>query len=70
MQDAFHVKLRRRVEEEIRKRSEAVAQGLGIASMEDYRRRQGEIAALNDVLILAQEVEQSLYGNPIKGEAQ
>jgi hypothetical protein len=67
VQDAFYVELRRRVEDIIAERTAVVATGM-LASMEDYRRHTGYIAALQYVLELCTEIEQRLYSNPLKRE--
>jgi replicative DNA helicase len=68
MQDAFHAELRRRVEGIIGEHTFVVTTGMP-ASIEDYRRHVGYIAAMRDVLELCNEIQQRLYANPLKREA-
>jgi hypothetical protein len=70
VQDAFHVELRRRVKDIIAEHTAVLASGMP-ASMEDYRRHTGHIAALRSVLELCTEIEQRLYAtNPRQDAAQ
>lgn len=68
MQDAFHLALKKRMDDVAKGTSERIATGVP-SKWEDYREQVGYLRALRDVEEMCEQIEKSFYDNPLRGAA-